>query len=405
MRILIVSQYFWPENFRVNDIVKFFKKKKYDVDILTGPPNYPEGKLFEEYIVDKKNFNQYYGASVYRVPVFLRRDGRKFFLFLNYISFIFSSIFFGFFFLRKKKYDIVFSFATIPLTSSLAAILFYKIKFSRSFIWVLDIWPDILLELKIIKNKFLYRVILFISKFIYKKFDYILSQSKSFKKIINSYNKNNNNNYYFPAWDEDIKNYKSNETKYNNDNSFKIVFTGNVGEAQNFDQVIKAAVILKNYDDIKWIIVGTGRELENIKKIVIRENLKNFILEGRKKVEDINYYHSIASVLLVSLKSGKAISSTIPGKLQTYLKTNKFILGMISGEGKEVIEKSGVGICVDPDEPEELANKILYLKNHKEIIAKITNSNLGQIYLGKNFEKEILLENLNKYFKKVYDSL
>ena len=406
MRILIVSQYFWPENFRVNDIVKFLKEKKYDVDILTGPPNYPEGKLFEEYIVDKKNFNQYYGASVYRVPVFLRRDGRKFFLFLNYISFTFSSIFFGYFFLRKKKYDIVFSFATSPLTSSLSAIFFSKIKFSRSFIWVLDIWPDILLELKIIKNKFLYIIILFISKFIYKKFNYILSQSESFKKIIDSYNKNNNNNnYYFPAWDEDIKNYKSNETKYNNDNSFKIVFTGNVGEAQNFDQVIKAAIILKNYDDIKWIIVGTGRELENIKKIVTRENLKNFILEGRKKAEDINYYHSIASILLVSLKSGKAISSTIPGKLQTYLKTNKFILGMISGEGKKIIDESGIGICVDPNEPEELANKILYLKNHQEIIAKITNSNLGQIYLEKNFKKEILLENLNKYFKNACDSL
>ena len=125
MRILIITQYFWPENFRVNDIVKFLRKKNYQVDVLTGLPNYPSGKLFEEYKLDKKKFKTYCGASVFRVPVFLRRDGSQIFLFLNYISFVISSIFFGFFLLRKRKYDIVFSFATSPLTSSLVAIFFF----------------------------------------------------------------------------------------------------------------------------------------------------------------------------------------------------------------------------------------------------------------------------------------
>jgi hypothetical protein len=156
LRILIISQYFWPETFRVNDIVKFLREKNYEVDILTGVPNYPEGKLFEEYKLDKNKFKNYYGASIFRVPVFLRRDARKIFLFLNYISFVFSTIIFGYFLLRKKKYDIVFSFASSPLTSSLSAIFFSKIKSSKSFIWVLDLWPDILLELKILKNNFYY---------------------------------------------------------------------------------------------------------------------------------------------------------------------------------------------------------------------------------------------------------
>ena len=409
MRILIVSQYFWPENFRVNDIVAYLRENYHQVDILTGPPNYPEGKLFEEYISDKKNFDNYHGAQIYRVPVFLRRDGRKLFLFLNYISFTFSSIFFGFFLLRKKKYDIVFSFATSPLTSSLPAIFFSKIKSSRSFIWVLDLWPDILFELKIINNIFLKKTILAISKLIYRKFDYIFSQSQSFKVIIDTYvnnnNNNNNNNIYFPAWPEDINNLVSNEIKYKNDKSFKIVFTGNVGEAQNFDNVIKAAILLKNYDDIKWIIIGTGRELENIKKIAERENIKNFILEGKKNIEDINYYHSIATVLFISLKSGKAISSTIPGKLQTYLKTNKFILGMISGETKKIIEDSGIGLCIDPDKPEELAKAIMHLKANPEIISKINNSNLGQTYLNENFRKEFILKSLIDNFNKAFDSL
>ena len=405
MRILVISQYFWPESFRVNEIVKFLRDNNHEVDILTGFPNYPEGKLFDEYKLDKKKYNSYHGASIFRIPVFLRRDGRQIFLFFNYISFIFSSIIYGFFLLRNKKYDIVFSFATSPLTSSLPAIFFSKIKVCKSFVWVLDMWPDILLELNILKNNYFYKIISEISKFIYRNFDYILCQSKSFQEKIYSYNNNNNNNnIYFPAWPESIEKTEKKITKYDNDKSFKIVFTGNIGEAQNFDKVIKAVISLKNYDDIKWIIVGSGRELKNIKEIIRIEGIKNFILEGKKNIEDMNYYHSIANVLFVSLKSGEAISSTIPGKLQTYLKSNKFILGMVKGESKKIIEESGIGICVDPDSPDELVKSILYLKSHPEILEKINNSNLGQDYLEKNFNKDLILRKLIKYFNKAYDS-
>ena len=403
MRILVISQYFWPESFRINEIVKFLRDNNHEVDILTGIPNYPEGKLFDEYKLDKKKYNSYHGASIFRIPVFLRRDGRQIFLFFNYISFIFSSIIYGFFLLRNKKYDIVFSFATSPLTSSLPAIFFSKIKGCKSFVWVLDMWPDILLELNILKNNYFYKIISEISKFIYRNFDYILCQSKSFQERIYSYN-NNNNNIYFPAWSESIEKTEKKITKYDNDKSFKIVFTGNIGEAQNFDKVIKAVISLKNYDDIKWIIVGSGRELKNIKEIIRKEGIKNFILEGKKNIEDINYYHSIANALFVSLKSGEAISSTIPGKLQTYLKANKFILGMVKGESKKIIEESGIGICVDPDSPDELVKSILYLKSHPEILEKINNSNLGTDYLEKNFNKDLILRKLIKYFNKAYNS-
>ncbi len=402
MRILVITQYFWPETFRVNDVVSYLRENNHQVDILTGIPNYPEGEIFSDYKLNKKNFQNYYGASIFRIPIFTRKDGRKFFLFLNYISFVFSSIIFGFFLLRNKKYDIIFSFATSPLTSSLSAVFFSKIKSAKSFIWVLDLWPDILLELRIIKNIFVYKIISVISKFIYKNFDYVLSQSKSFQEKINLYN---NKNIYFPAWAENIKSYKSKETKYNDDKSFKIVFTGNVGEAQNFDQVIKAAIILKNYKDIKWIIVGTGRELTNIKNIIMKEGIKNFILEGKKPIEEMSYYHSIADLLFISLKSGSAISATIPGKLQTYLQSNKFILGMIDGEGKKIIEESGIGLSVNPNNPKDLVEKILYLKTNPEIIKKISNSNLGQEYLKNNFDKNSILEKLEKIFKTAYDSL
>ncbi len=403
MKILVITQYFWPEIFRVNDIVRYLKDNNYDVDVLTGLPNYPEGILHEEFKINREKFNDYYGANIFRVPLFLRRDASKFNLFLNYISFVISAIICGSFILRKKKYDIVFSFATSPLTSSLPAIFFSKIKSCRSFIWVLDLWPDILKELKIINNTIIYSIILNISKFIYKNFDYILVQSNSFKQIIKKYT-SNNNNFYFPAWSEEIDSYTANQTKYNNDKSFKIVFTGNIGEAQNFDNVIEAARILKNHDDLKWIIVGTGRDIKNISKIIKKENIKNFFLEGKKNLNEISYYHSIADVLFISLKSGNAISSTIPGKLQTYLLSNKFILGMVSGESKRIIEDSGIGCCVDPDSPKDLAKKILYLKNNPEIIKQVNQSNRGKDYLYKFFNKKIIFEKLTQYFDEAYNS-
>jgi hypothetical protein len=125
LRILIVSQYFWPENFRINELVKFLKEKNYDVDVLTGYPNYPEGQLFEEYKIDPIKYSNYYGAKIYRVPIYLRRSSNEYHLFLNYISFILFGIFFGYFYLRKKKYDAVFSFATSPITSAIPAIFFF----------------------------------------------------------------------------------------------------------------------------------------------------------------------------------------------------------------------------------------------------------------------------------------
>ena len=103
MRILIVSQYFWPEQFRVNDIAEHFSNKGFEVDVLTGYPNYPKGKLFENFKENEKKYSNYRGAKVYRVPIWMRRNSNKINLFLNYLSFILSAIIFGSFFFKEKK--------------------------------------------------------------------------------------------------------------------------------------------------------------------------------------------------------------------------------------------------------------------------------------------------------------
>ena len=152
MRVLIVSQYFWPEYFRVNDLA-IELQKNYEVDVLTGYPNYPDGNFYKEFLLNKKKFEKLENINIYRVPIIARKKGNKFQLFLNYLSFLFSGIFIGSFLLRKKKYDYIITFATSPIIVALVSIFLAKLKNSKHIIWVLDLWPDVLNDLKIINKK------------------------------------------------------------------------------------------------------------------------------------------------------------------------------------------------------------------------------------------------------------
>jgi len=399
LNILVVTQYFWPENFKVNDVVKFLLSKNHTVDVLTAEPNYPDGKLFNKYKENKRNFINYHGASVYRVPIYLRRNSSPFNLFVNYLTYAISSILFGYFLLRKKKYDIVFSFATSPITSAVPAIFFAKINNCKNFIWILDLWPEILKELKIINNKYIYQFISFFVNGIYNRFDYLLVQSISFKKKF--IKKNNYKVIYFPAWSEFETSeniIKDNSLPSNLNNTLKIIFTGNIGEAQNFEKILDCAEILKDNINICWIIVGSGRNLDNLKAICANKKISNIFFLGQKELFYIPYYHSIADILLISLKEGDAISSTIPGKLQSYLNANKYILGYISGEAKRIIEEAKVGSIVNPADPKALAAEIIRLENNRSILNVKNN---GVDYLQKNFHKQNILNHLNDLFEEV----
>ena len=158
-KILIVSQYFWPENFRINKLTKFFIKSNYEVVVLTGEPNYPSGVLNSEYKKNPEKFNNYFGAKIIRVPIILRKNSRKIDLFINYLSFNVSSIVFSYFKLRKSKFDFVFTFATSPITVALTSIFYNNLFKSKHIIWILDLWPEIIFNLKLIKSNLIFIVL------------------------------------------------------------------------------------------------------------------------------------------------------------------------------------------------------------------------------------------------------
>jgi len=413
LKILLISQYFWPENFRVNEIVENWKKKKFKVDIVTACPNYPSGKIFPDYVLNKRKYNNFLGYSIYRLPIILRGSGTRIKLFLNYASFLVSCFIFVFFNLRKKKYDYVFTFGTSPVLVGLVGIFFSKITKIKSVIWILDLWPEILYELKIIQNKFLYNFLKKLVFKIYSQTDLVFAQSKTFqKKILFSAGIDS---YFLPSWPENI-NYRSIE-KIKSITSKKdfltIIFTGTIGESQNFQEIIKVAIMLENYK-VRWIIVGSGRHLETLNNQIKKYNLRNFKLFDPVELSEIHKYINNADVLLATLKGGEVGAATVPGKISTYINFKKPILGHLLGESYNLIKDNNLGLVSRPGEIDILfknIKKFLYLKKKNKLTSFLDRSkNISYLNKNKLLDKfnNVLLSQLNKkeynYFR-VYSDI
>ena len=404
MKVLIVTQYFWPEYFRVNDLAIELSKKNFEIDILTGYPNYPKGKFYKEFLLNKEKFNKLDNIKVYRVPILSRGVDSKFRLVLNYLSFLFSGIIFGSFLLRKNKYDVIITFATSPIIVALISIFLSKLKKAKHVIWVLDLWPNVLSDLNIIKEKsYIYKTFNKIVNFIYINSDIILCQSLSFKKIIKNLNKNLYKKlYYFPSWPEDIdhKEKKIEENKELIDSNFtNVVFAGNIGESQNFNLVTKVIQAVRE-EKIRFYILGEGRDYRNLIKIKVQKDLKNLYLLGLKKFKDIQYYLNNADYLLISLQYKQTFNSTIPGKFQTYLKYKKPILGLLGGETNRIINKYKIGKAFNYyDDDTYINDTVNFFKNKKLEIKKSSYDLLLKIYSKKrSIEKLVII--LNTLLKK-----
>ena len=259
MRILVISQYYWPENFRINDLTEGFVKRGHQVTVLTGVPNYPSGSVFPEYLDKPNNYSNYKSVDVVRVPIIVRgQSGLQ--LALNYLSFVISGTVIGLYKLRNKDFDSIFVFEPSPVTVGLPAVAFRFFKKAPLVFWVLDLWPDTLEAVGAVRSKYALKLIGMVVSYIYKRCDLILGQSKSFIPHIKKY-AGHDRVSYFPGWAESIfsvDQFKSSSVM-SEITKFNIVFTGNIGVSQDFPTVLKAMESLKSNSKICWTIVGDGR--------------------------------------------------------------------------------------------------------------------------------------------------
>lgn len=404
MKILIVSQYFWPENLRINDLTAELQERGHEITILTGLPNYPEGKLYEEFRAAPEKFRSFHGSEIVRVPVIPRRDGRALWLGLNYLSFVFYGCLFGPWKLHKRRFDAIFVFGPSPITACIPAILLKWLKKAPIAFWVLDLWPESLSAVNAITSKRILAGFAAVVRFIYRHCDMVLAQSHSFVSAIGKYCADARKIRYFPSWSEEL--FKSAEVQPAPEvpeqfDGFTVLFAGNIGDAQDFPTVLKAAEKLRQHRHIRWVVVGDGRMSAWVREQIAARGLQGCVLmPGRFPLSRMPSFFCHADALLVSLKESDIFSMTIPGKVQTYLTSGLPLIGSIDGEGANVIREAGAGYATKAGDADALAEVVLKM-SALEPAARMQMGVAGVAYYSAQFDKKLLFDRLEAMLREI----
>lgn len=399
MRILIVTQYFWPENFKINDIAQGLIERGHQVSVLTGKPNYPEGKFYNNYSYLNKSYEVWNNIKIYRSFITPRGDGKGVWLFLNYISFAFFSSIRLFYI--KDKFDKIFVFEPSPITVGIPAIV-CKLRFNAPiYFWVQDLWPESLTAAGGVQNRYVLDFFSRLTKFIYSHSFKILVQSKAFIPYIINQGVSLEKLIYYPNSTESF--YKKNPINPEFSNmfpeGFKLIFAGNLGEAQSFETIIGAIdLLVKDGLNVQLIILGNGRAKEHIHNKVIELGLSNHIhLWGSFESILMPEFFSCADALLVALKKDLIFSLTIPSKIQSYLACGKPIIASLDGEGARIVEDAKAGFTSNSEDVMGLKDAIkkMYLLTPNQQIELGDNA---RSYFEKEFEREMLVDKLESIF-------
>jgi colanic acid biosynthesis glycosyl transferase WcaI len=399
MRLLVVTQYFWPENFRINDLVATLVERGHEVMVLTGQPNYPSGKFFEGYGWGRRREENYQGAKIIRVPLIARGRGGKLRLALNYLSFTISGVF-GALLRISGPFDAIFVFEVSPITVGIPAIAASRRFNAPILFWVLDLWPESLAATGNIRSPLVLRAVNTLVEYIYRHCARILVQSQAFIPEIIRQGVPESKIAYFPSWGESLF---QPLTQVNAallpplPEGFKIVFAGNVGESQDFPAILKAAEILREQRDIHWLIVGDGRMAPWVKKEIEQRSLEQVHLLGSYPLETMPHFYAAGDALLLPLRAERIFSLTLPGKLQSYLACARPVLAMIDGEGARVVREARAGLACPAGDAEKLAALALKLAAMPENERREMGLR-GRAYYDANFDRIFLFNLLETWF-------
>jgi colanic acid biosynthesis glycosyl transferase WcaI len=396
VRLLIVSQYFWPEEFRINELVADMGIRGHEITVLTGKPNYPGGAVFEEFSREPRRFASYAGARVIRVPMLVRGRGRVR-LALNYVSFALGATVVGLTSLANRRFDAIFVFAPSPITVCAPAVIFRALRGWPIGLWVLDQWPESLAATGALRSEGLLTMVGWFVRFAYTRCALILSSSKRLMPQIAGYCRPGQRIEYFPNWAESPYDAESTESAAEisvRPGNFNVMFAGNIGEAQDFPTILDAAEQLRQIAEIRWLIVGAGRMAPWVSSEILRRGLEDsVIMLGRFPANRIPSLFRHADALLVSLKADPIFALTAPGKIQSYLASGKPVLAMLDGEGAALIDESGAGMTSPAGDATGLAENVLRLFALSPEERATLGAN-GAAYARREFDRTALLDRL-----------
>ncbi|MEX2553227.1 MAG: glycosyltransferase family 4 protein [Actinomycetota bacterium] len=404
VRILIVSQYFWPESFRINDLSLGLRERGHAVSVLTGLPNYPSGEFFAGYGLKGPWSDSMDGIPITRVPLLRRGSAKGWMLGLNFVSFAAMASLIGPARVTGDV-DVIFVYEPSPITVALPAIVLRKLRSVPMVLWVQDLWPDVLQVTAAIRSPRMLGHISRLTRWIYRHCDKILAESLAFIPAIQAKGVPAERLDYMPNWAEAF--YKplcleaDAPERSEMPQGFRILFAGNIGESQALGVVLSAADKLRDKGHIHWVFIGDGRKHDWLQAEVKRRGLNEVVhILGRRPVESMPRYFAAADALLVTLRADPHYSWTVPSKLQSYMACGKPILGAIEGEGARIILESGGGLVAGAENPESLAEAALAFVSMPREDRNAMGINARK-YFEEHFERETIIDRLEQVLIRV----
>lgn len=401
MRVLILSQYFWPEYFRVNDVAKTLLEKGIEVEVLTGKPNYPRGEIFAGYRAWGCQRENHQGIRINRTPL-LARGGGGWRLALNYLSFVVSGLMFAPWMLRKKRFDVIFIYAPSPILQAIPAIFLGWLKGCPVVLWVQDLWPESLSATGHVRNRTILKLVEQVVRFIYRHTDLLLVQSRAFEEPVRALAPDTPIVYYPNSVDDTFAVPATDEPPPVNGlgEGFSVMFAGNIGAAQAVGVIVEAASLLREYADIHFVVLGDGSSREWMLTEVRQRGLTNLHLPGRFPVETMPGFMQKASALLVTLADRPIFAATVPNKVQAYMAAGRPIIACLNGEGARLIVEAEAGLATPAEDPMALADTILRLYRQSPDERERMGEN-GRRYYREHFDHDRLVDQLIGHLRAV----
>lgn len=397
MKILIVSQYFWPEDFRINDVVRTLVDKGIEVDVLTGKPNYPEGAIFPGYRARSCQVESFAGATIYRVPLSPRGARSAWRLALNYLSFIMMGLVWGPWMLRGRAYDAILVYAPSPILQAIPAIFLGWLKRTGVMVWVQDLWPDSLAATGYVRSPRVLRAVAWVVRWIYRHTDLLLVQSRAFEAPVAAMAPGKPVVYYPNSVDPMFTESPSPDIVLPVvpalDEGFAIVFAGNVGAGQAVEVMVEAAALLKEVPAIRFVVFGQGSRWDWMREQVRARGLTNLHLPGRFPVNTMPGLMQKAGALLVTLADEPIFALTVPNKVQAYMAAGRPILACLNGEGARLVEEAQAGLGVPAQDASALAAAVLRLYQMSAEDRARLGAN-GRRYFKAHFDHDKLVDEL-----------
>lgn len=397
--ILVVSQYFYPEQFRINDICQEWVKRGFKVTVITGIPNYPEGKYYEGYGISKKRKETWNGIDIIRIPL-IPRGKSKIGLVCNYLSFPVSGFIWNL--LSNIKADYVFNFETSPMTQTLIAVWYAQKHKVPCYLYVQDLWPEAVETVTGIHNPFIIKPLDTMVRYIYKHCDKIFCTSPSFVRDICKRGVDKKKVYYWPQYAEEFYQpaEKHSVPEIEDDDSFKIIFTGNIGYAQGLDTIPKAAKILKSKGaNVKFYIVGDGRYKQELIKEISYAGVDDMVLLiGRHPAKRIPEFLACCDVAYVSFMNDSLFSKTIPAKVQSYMACGMPVLAASEGETNRIVQKADCGLCSRIGDEVSLAENVEKMMSMERAELERMGKNARE-FCNRYFSKKVLMDKMDENFE------